>query len=82
MIPVLTPDQMRAADAHAVALANDEGIFIARAGHAVAHVAKKMMGGAYGRRVVVVAGKGHNGDDGRVAARWLSQWGARVRLVD
>lgn len=82
MIPVLTPDQMRAADAQAVASVADAGIFIARAGHAVAHVAKKLMGGAYGRRVVVIAGKGHNGDDGRVAARWLTEWGAQVRFCD
>lgn len=82
MIPVLTPDQMRTADALALSAVGDDGIFIARAGHAVAHVAKSMMGGAYGRRVVVVAGKGHNGDDGRVAAARLGEWGARVRLVD
>lgn len=82
MIPVLTPDQMRASDARALESASDQGVFIARAGHAVAHVARKMMGGAYGRRVVVIAGKGHNGDDGRVAGRWLHSWGALVRHLD
>ena len=39
-----------------------------RAGTAVAHAALRLLGGAYGRRVVVVAGKGSNGADGRVAA--------------
>lgn len=73
---------MRDADARALAAASDEGVFIARAGHAVAHVARRMMGGAYGRRVVVIAGKGHNGDDGRVAGRWLQTWGALVRYLD
>ena len=34
-----------------------------------------MMGGAYGRRVVVVAGKGNNGADGRVAADRLRRRG-------
>ena len=40
-----------------------------------------MMGGAYGRRVVVIAGKGNNGNDGRVAAERLREWGAGVDVV-
>ena len=82
MIPVLTPEQMRAADDAAVASTGGEDLFIRRAGHAVARVAKEMMGGAYGRRVTVVAGKGNNGNDGRVAGEWLSEWGARVTYID
>ena len=73
---------MRAADEAAVAAAGDGRVFIARAGHAVAEVARSMMGGAYGRRVVVVAGKGNNGEDGRVAAATLESWGASVRVID
>ena len=41
-----------------------------------------MLGGAYGRRVVVVAGKGSNGADGRVAAGVLARRGARVSVVE
>jgi NAD(P)H-hydrate epimerase len=41
-----------------------------------------MLGGAYGRRVVVVAGKGSNGADGRVAAAVLERRGARVTVLD
>jgi NAD(P)H-hydrate epimerase len=41
-----------------------------------------MLGGAYGRRVVVVAGKGSNGADGRVAASVLARRGARVVVLD
>ena len=41
---------------------------MARAGRAVAAAAVDMLGGTYGRRVVVVAGKGNNGADGRYAA--------------
>ena len=73
---------MRAADEAAVAAAGDGRVFIARAGHAVAEVARSMMGGAYGRRVVVVAGKGNNGEDGRVAAATLESWGTSVRVID
>lgn len=81
MIPVLTPQQMRDADAVALSGVRDPQVFIRRAGHAVAHTAKTMMGGAYGKRVVVVAGPGNNGNDGRVAGEWLSQWGAHVTYV-
>ena len=55
---------------------------IERAGAATAHAALDVLGGAYGRRVVVVAGKGHNGDDGRVAARHLANRGALVTVID
>ena len=84
MIPVLTPDEMRRADAAALASVGPdrENVFIARAGRAVAGAARRMLGGAYGKRVVVIAGKGHNGDDGRVAAEWLVEWGASVRILD
>lgn len=81
MIPVLTPVQMREADALAIDAIGGGDLFIQRAGYAAAHVAKKMLLGCYGKRVTVIVGKGHNGDDGRVAARWLTEWGAKVSLV-
>ena len=40
------------------------------------------MGGRYGRRVVVLAGKGNNGNDGRVAAEKLRNVGVRVEVVE
>lgn len=84
MIAVLTPDEMRRADAAALAEVGEgrQQVFIARAGRAVAAAARRMLGGAYGKRVVVIAGKGHNGDDGRVAAEWLTEWGASVRMLE
>src|SRR3954466_5132854 len=57
-------------------------VLIGRAGHAGALRALAMLGGAYGRQVVVVAGKGNNGNDGRDAARRLRQRGARVEVLD
>jgi ADP-dependent NAD(P)H-hydrate dehydratase / NAD(P)H-hydrate epimerase len=78
---VLTRDEMRAADAAALAHVSHETL-VMRAGTAVAGAALRMLGGAYGRRVVVVAGKGSNGADGRVAARVLARRGARVVVLD
>jgi hydroxyethylthiazole kinase-like uncharacterized protein yjeF len=41
-----------------------------------------MLGGAYGRRVVVIAGKGNNGADGRAAAERLQRRGVRTHVID
>ncbi len=72
---------MRAADATAAARVG-EATLITRAGFAVGLTAADMLGSLYGRRVAVVAGTGHNGDDGRVAARWLRDRGAKVDVFD
>jgi NAD(P)H-hydrate epimerase len=85
MRPVLIPAEMSAADAATIAAGVPEAELVERAGGAVARSARRLMGGTYGRRVVVVAGKGNNGADGVVAARLLDGWGARVdvlRLVE
>jgi NAD(P)H-hydrate epimerase len=76
---------MSAADAATMAAGVPEAELVERAGGAVARAARRLLGGTYGRRVVVVAGKGNNGADGLVAARLLDGWGARVdvlRLVE
>lgn len=80
MIPVLTPDEMAAVDA---AAPEPTDVLIDRAGAAVARTAMALMGGgAYGRRVHVIAGKGNNGGDGRRAAALLAAAGARVEVHD
>lgn len=81
MLPVHTRDELRAADEAAIAEVGLESL-VARAGRATAGAALELLGGGYGRRAVVVAGRGHNGDDGRVAARLLERRGVRVVLVD
>jgi NAD(P)H-hydrate epimerase len=81
MRPVATVAEMRAADAAALEHV-DHSSLVARAGTAVALGALRMLGSGYGHRVVVVAGKGNNGADGRVAAGVLRRRGARVTLVD
>ena len=79
MIPVVTPVQMAAIDA---AAPEPVEVLIDRAGAAIARTALDLLGGAYGRRAVVLAGPGHNGDDGRAAAVRLCRRGVRVRVVD
>ena len=79
MQPVVTPAEMKAIDEAAT---EPVEVLIDRAGAAVARAALEMLGGAYGRRVVVVAGKGNNGADGRAAAARLARRGVRVEVVD
>jgi len=77
----MTPAEAAALDG----LAEARGIGVAdlmdRAGHAVARACVDVTGGTYGRRAVVVCGKGNNGGDGFVAARHLARWGMRVAVV-
>jgi hydroxyethylthiazole kinase-like uncharacterized protein yjeF len=77
MIPVVTPSEMAAIDA---AAPEPVEVLIGRAGAATARVALHLLGGGYGRRVVVLAGPGNNGNDGRDAARRLARRGVRVAL--
>ncbi|MGH9224597.1 MAG: NAD(P)H-hydrate dehydratase [Acidimicrobiales bacterium] len=79
MRPIVTPEEMKAIDA---AASEPVEFLIERAGAAVAPEALRMMGGGYGRRVVVVAGKGNNGADGRAAARRLDARGVRTQVID
>jgi hydroxyethylthiazole kinase-like uncharacterized protein yjeF len=50
------------------------------AGLAVAEEVKRILGGAKGRRVLLLVGPGNNGGDGLVAARHLHDWGAKVTV--
>ena len=82
MIPVLTPEEMHAADARTIAAGTPEAVLMQRAGRAVAWRVRQVLGGTYGRRVVVVCGKGNNGGDGRITGAALSEWGVRVDVVN
>ena len=79
MIPIADIEEIREIDRSSQ---YSPEVLIERAGAAVARSALRELGGAYGRRVVVVAGKGSNGEDGRVAARRLQRRGVRVHLFD
>jgi NAD(P)H-hydrate epimerase len=80
MQSVLTRDEMRAADAAALQLVSHDTL-VTRAGTAVAKAALQMLGGAYGARVTVIAGKGSNGADALVAAAALKRRGASITVL-
>ena len=85
MQPVLTPEEMGAADRRAIAAGTPVEVLMDRAGKAVAWSIRVRLGRAAGLRVVLACGKGNNGGDGLVVDRVLRGWGARTdvfRLED
>jgi hydroxyethylthiazole kinase-like uncharacterized protein yjeF len=81
VIPILSPAQASALDEAAESRGTGVRTLMERAGYHVAIEAARLMGGTYGRRVVVVCGKGNNGGDGLVAARILRRWGAGLTVL-
>lgn len=81
MLPVLTAENVREIDAACEARGISTETLMGNAGYAVAAAAQRMLGGSYGKRVVVACGKGNNAGDGLVAGRVLSSWGASVSAV-
>lgn len=80
MDPVVTPAEMAAIDSEAPEPVDH---LIERAAWATARTAVDMIGPSlYGKRVVVLAGKGNNGEDGRRAVPHLERRGARCQIVD
>lgn len=78
----LTAEEMGAVDREATErFGIGVRLLMENAGAAAAEVARGKLGGVIGRRVVVLVGKGNNGGDGLVAARRLSNWGARTEVV-
>ena len=72
---------MRAADEAAISSGTPAVVLMERAGRSVARTARRVAGGAYGRRAAVVCGKGSNGGDGFVAARYLARAGMSVTCM-
>lgn len=81
MKPVLSPAEASALDR----AAQDRGVtalsLMENAGRELADAAVRLAGGRYGRRAVVVCGRGNNGGDGLVAARYLASWGMGVAVL-
>jgi NAD(P)H-hydrate epimerase len=81
VIPILTPAESAELDRESAARGVTVGQLMENAGRAVARAAVAVAGGAYGRRAVVVCGKGNNGGDGLAAARHLERSGMGVRVI-
>jgi hydroxyethylthiazole kinase-like uncharacterized protein yjeF len=75
---VLTPVEAAELDRAAQEGGISADTLMEAAGREVADAALRLAGGAYGRRAVVVCGKGNNGGDGLVAARCLDRAGVRT----
>jgi len=75
---VVTVDQMVGLEQAAVRTGVSLDTLMENAGLAVAEAARNILGGAAGKRVLVLVGPGNNGADGLVTGRHLSRWGANV----
>ncbi len=75
---IVTVDEMRKLEAACAGYGLSTDDLMERAGLEVARAARRMMGTAAGRRVLVLVGPGNNGGDGLVTARHLARWGATV----
>ena len=51
------------------------------AGRVVAETSRKVLGNLWKKDITILCGKGNNGGDGMVAARFLSNWGARPKVI-
>jgi ADP-dependent NAD(P)H-hydrate dehydratase / NAD(P)H-hydrate epimerase len=79
---LITADDAQAGDRYAITHGDSPDALMWRAaGHLARTIIAPNVSG-YGRRVVIVAGKGNNGGDGYAAAlRLTREWGAHVTLV-
>lgn len=76
--PILTAEQMRAAEAAAIADGTRETELMERAGRALAEAVRLFVGP---RPALILCGPGNNGGDGYVAARYLQWHGYPVRVA-
>jgi NAD(P)H-hydrate epimerase len=81
VIDVLTAEDVRRIDAACEARGITTDVLMGNAGYAVADAARRMLAGSYGRRIVILCGKGNNAGDGLVAGRVLASWGGSVAAV-
>ncbi len=77
---IVSAEQMREIDRRCAEAGLSSETLMENAGLAVAREAREFLEDVAGRSILVLVGPGNNGGDGLVAARWLSDWGARVRV--
>jgi hydroxyethylthiazole kinase-like uncharacterized protein yjeF len=78
---VVTVEEMRAIEQRAEQEYElTSPMLMEHAGQSVADLLRARLGDVRGRIVVVLAGPGNNGGDGRVMAKYLAQWGAHITI--
>jgi NAD(P)H-hydrate epimerase len=79
---LVTADQMRAVDQYAIERLRIPGLeLMESAGRGIAEWIHELYGDSLrDLRVAVISGKGNNGGDGFVVARYLVEWGAAVKV--
>ncbi|HET6154693.1 MAG TPA: NAD(P)H-hydrate epimerase [Marmoricola sp.] len=75
-----TVEQVRAAEGQALAVL-PEGALMQRAAAGLAVAISDLLGGCYGRRVLLLVGSGDNGGDALYAGAMLARRGARVEAL-
>jgi NAD(P)H-hydrate epimerase len=81
VIPILSAAETQALDRATEARGVSIEALMERAGLGCARAAARAAGGAYGKRLVAVCGKGNNGGDAIVAARIAAGWGMSPAVV-
>lgn len=77
---IVTTEQMRQIEQASAGIGLPSNVLMEKAGKAVAEEVRKILGNVGQQHILFLIGPGNNGGDGLVAARHLSDWGARVSL--
>ncbi len=82
VMDALTKEQMKEADAIAL---QDYGLSVLQlmemAGHGVARLCSRLLDDIEKKKILVAAGRGNNGGDAVVAAKYLKNWGAKPKII-
>jgi len=83
MIPAITKEQMRKIDELTVKHFGIEIIQMMEiAGRNTAEMARMMLKRLQAKEILILAGKGNNGGDALVAAKYLHNWNAKVTVIN
>ena len=82
MVPMCTAEEMRELDNKTINGLGIPGVVLMEhAGRGVVRAIEEKFGSLRGKRLLIFAGKGNNGGDGFVVARWSRRLGAHPKVV-
>jgi len=79
-VKILTTSQMYQVEQDCAKIGLPTDALMENAGRAVAEEVRRILGAIDEQHILILIGPGNNGGDGLVAARYLSEWGAKVTL--